>query len=726
MNKIEKSKKAKKQQKKEEDDIFLFDEPKQSTPTQIETPKKEDYLSPDSPDFIYYNQKPVYSPQYTDSNNSEDEGLEDYHEKGYHPVHIGEILLDRYVLIQKLGWGHFSTAWLAFDKKFKNYVAIKIQKSDKNCIEAAYDEVEILQELEKHNTEPKWVESIKKYWADQPEKIKNGVTTHHSQIVQLLNSFIFRGPNGNHFCMVFEIMGVTLLDLIKRYNYKGIPIPLVRIITKQILIGLDFLHRMCGIIHTDLKPENILVCLTEEELKNIETKGSFNLKSKEHQQKQNNESSKEENENKGKLTGKQLRKKNQKFKKKQIKKLEKQGLSQKEIDIKIEEIMSQRKKDMKEDFDPSTFNLEDFIERPKVASCPKDKLQLNSDESDYYFLDSDFDLYDYQKKLQTYMKERKRLLHDEAYRNEMIQRKELLSKAKSEEEKLEVLKKLKEKSKLRGPPITKDINVKICDLGNACWFTHHFGTLIQTRQYRAPEVIIGKSYNETTDMFSLACIIFELITGDYLFDPSKGEAYSKNYDHLVKFVELLGKMPKSYALSGEYSKKYFEKNGEIKKLRPISYMPLKELLMKKYYIKENEANALTDFLMPMLEYYPEKRASAQKMLEHPWLKMPENYNYLMTDIQIEKMNLIESYAAENDSDENENEEKGAIKDYLEEEDDYADDEDNDKYDSKETLGIDSDEEPDPNAIKIKNFNNSFVLYGQTIDMASLDRKNPQF
>ena len=56
--------------------------------------------------------------------------------------------------------------------------------------------------------------------------------------------------------MVFE---VTLLEIIKQYNYKGISLPLVRIITKQILIGLGFLHRICHIIHTDMKPENILV-----------------------------------------------------------------------------------------------------------------------------------------------------------------------------------------------------------------------------------------------------------------------------------------------------------------------------------------------------------------------------------------------------------------------------------------------------------------------------------
>lgn len=168
--------------------------------------------------------------------------------------------------MQKLGWGHFSTVWLAKDIKYNTFVAIKIQKSAQHYLEAAYDEVEILQELEKHNYDPEWEESVKFYWKEKPERVKHGIERDHSQVVQLLNSFIHHGPNGKHFCMVFEIMGVTLLEIIKRYNYKGIPIPLVRVIAKQILIGLDFLHRMCGIIHTDLKPENVLVCLTEGEL----------------------------------------------------------------------------------------------------------------------------------------------------------------------------------------------------------------------------------------------------------------------------------------------------------------------------------------------------------------------------------------------------------------------------------------------------------------------------
>jgi len=75
----------------------------------------------------------------------------------------------------------------------------------------------------------------------------------------MVDDFSLTGPNGTHICMAFEVLGSNLLDLIKYYNYKGMPIKVVKSICKQILIGLEFLHNTCSVLHTDLKPENILL-----------------------------------------------------------------------------------------------------------------------------------------------------------------------------------------------------------------------------------------------------------------------------------------------------------------------------------------------------------------------------------------------------------------------------------------------------------------------------------
>lgn len=152
--------------------------------------------------------------------------------------------------------------------------------------------------------------------------------------------------------------------------------------------------------------------------------------------------------------------------------------------------------------------------------------------------------------------------------------------------------------------------------------------------------------------------------------------------------------------------------------------------MRKYHIKECEAKALTDFLLPMLEYYPEKRASAKTMLQHPWLSMPANFDYHMSDIEVDKLNMIENNKPKNvdkDSEIDKDVDVVLSDDELNE----ADSEDNSKIIDGEVnynnISIDDDSaDENPDKIEIQNFNNSFAQYGQFVDLAALDRANPQF
>jgi serine/threonine-protein kinase SRPK3 len=176
----------------------------------------------------------------------EQEDLSHYKKGGYHPVQIGDLFESRYLVTKKLGWGVFSTVWLCHDQVENIYVALKICKSARFYTEAATSEINILQDVKEKQKSPEG----------------NIYFSQKSFIVNLLDSFTHRGPNGRHVCLVFEILGMNLLEISKIYEFQGIPLEICKSFFIQILKSLDFLHRVCGIIHTDLKLENILLKLT--------------------------------------------------------------------------------------------------------------------------------------------------------------------------------------------------------------------------------------------------------------------------------------------------------------------------------------------------------------------------------------------------------------------------------------------------------------------------------
>ena len=450
---------------------------------------------------------------------------------------IGERYADgRYIVVKKLGWGHFSTCWACEDTQSAQsgvLKALKIQKSSGSYTEAARDEIEILNQVKDTDVA----------YADESK-----------HVVRLYDSFTHEGPNGTHVCMVFDVLGDNLLTLIKRYEYLGVPLVGVRALTKTMLKGLRYLHGVKNIIHTDLKPENVLLTfkLPEKKGKRRSKKTPRGKKAPPAtatDEKSSMESAMEKLTESMASTSAELTKNQKKKLKKKLKKKIANG-----EDVGVGDADDSGEDENEEDTKDDDDNEEEEDE--------KEDEDDDDDDDD----DNDGDCID--------------LLPYE---------------------------------------VLKTLDARICDLGNACWVDRQFTNDIQTRQYRSPEVILGAKYGTSADIWSLACIVFELATGDVLFDPRSGKDYDRDEDHLALMMELIGRMPKHLALSGKYSKEFFNRNGELRHIRSLKFWPCERVLMEKYGMSEKDSKELSDFLTPMLDFNPTKRATAEQMISHPWL-----------------------------------------------------------------------------------------------------------
>lgn len=99
---------------------------------------------------------------------------------------------------------------------------------------------------------------------------------------------------------------------------------------------------------------------------------------------------------------------------------------------------------------------------------------------------------------------------------------------------------------------------------------------------------MGAKYSANTDMWSMACLVFELVTGDFLFEPKSGNRFSRDDDHLAQMIELLGDMPNSVWMSGKNSKEFFQRDGKLRHIDRLKYWPLKSVLVDKYDLPKEE------------------------------------------------------------------------------------------------------------------------------------------
>lgn len=161
----------------------------------------------------------MYDRKFQPSNLDNVEELELYQPGGFHPVHLGDTFADgRYRIIHKLGFGGFSTVWLAREESQKRYVALKIITAEASC---DCPELKILQYLEKSTCE-------------QPGR---------AYIASILDYFQIEGPNGTHICLVSKVDGPSIDQVCShRGRSRRLRGDVARRLAGQAVQALAYLH----------------------------------------------------------------------------------------------------------------------------------------------------------------------------------------------------------------------------------------------------------------------------------------------------------------------------------------------------------------------------------------------------------------------------------------------------------------------------------------------------
>ncbi|KAF4980299.1 hypothetical protein FZEAL_3670 [Fusarium zealandicum] len=166
------------------------------------------------------------------------ENLEQYRHGGFHPVSLGETLNNRYLILNKLGHGGYSTVWLSWDILKQKYAALKIVLAD---FGEDTTEVDILQRLA--------TTAGSKY-------------PGRSLIRHVTDSFHFDGPNGRHTCLVND-PAMMSLRLAKDTSFSRLfQLRTARAIAAQVLQAVAYVHQG-GVVHGDLHLDNVLLQLPE-------------------------------------------------------------------------------------------------------------------------------------------------------------------------------------------------------------------------------------------------------------------------------------------------------------------------------------------------------------------------------------------------------------------------------------------------------------------------------
>lgn len=522
-------------------------------------------------------------------------------------VRSGVYLNNKYYLWKMLGKGASSTVWFATDLSdpiTKGY-AIKIQFPTMS--KAAIREKEILNDIKSR---------AKKMQSEGAEE--NIFEKLH--MVEILDSFEYYPIKKNKYklvCSVFPAYAGNLQMLLKSGGFiKGIPPATVKSIIKQILVSLAWVNKF-GIVYMDLKPQNILFDAEISYYKNIlELVEDSKIKE---------------------LYQEKLKKPNSKSIKSKFNKVLEELIKEIERIGNILEIGDESESDEEdEEMSYCLDNLTIGKTRNIVETELPDDDENNMEEDDEVSDGEEDDLCslseeDHKAVQISTDREQQEADYPSKYEQWNAAKVDISEKYLFESRRI-----LVDEEKTSTYKIPKNLKLKVflTDFGSAKQKDKTKDVEIQTRLYRSPESILGYFinekeeiyYNNKTDIWSLGCLAYQLLTGEDLFNPIyeiRDSSLNMDIHHLVLFYRHLGDFPESLKENSKRGKYLFNENGHISgvQMSKIKYDPnlFKKRLVNNCGIKEKEAKLFTNFLLKCLKYDPNERSDEKELLTDEWL-----------------------------------------------------------------------------------------------------------
>ncbi|XP_006459318.1 hypothetical protein AGABI2DRAFT_134784 [Agaricus bisporus var. bisporus H97] len=169
--------------------------------------------------------------------------------------------------------------------------------------------------------------------------------------------------------------------------------------------------------------------------------------------------------------------------------------------------------------------------------------------------------------------------------------------------------------------ILRSTEIRLIDFGSATFESEYHSTVVSTRHYRAPEIILGLGWSFPCDAYSLGCILVEFYTGVALYQTHD------NLEHLAMMEMVMGKMPERFAHAGQRSKPEFFKEGRLDWPKPKASRQSKRDVRGTRPLYEvippyDEVNKqFLHLVQRLLAFDPAQRITVREALNHPYFSL---------------------------------------------------------------------------------------------------------